>query len=261
MQLPPEASSTPADAINPDSNPTLSLIANHRTVRSFSAAPLPAEHTRAAVKSAQQTATSSWIQGYSLIQVQDAAEREKLAELCGSQAQVAHSGAFFLLCADTRRHRLLVQRAEAAFESNLEVFTLAVIDTALFAQSLVLAFESMGYGTCFIGGLRNRLSEVDELLELPEGVMPLFGLCVGQAARVDSLRPRLPLEAVLMQGRYASDEELLASIVRYDAETAQYYEQRGAAGRNWSGGMWRKFRKRMREHLAGYYASKGARFD
>ncbi len=262
MQPPPTASSSASHAASsPDSNPTLRLIAKHKSVRDFTDAPIPVEHPQQAVRCAQQTATSSWIQAYSLIQVDDPDERKRLAQLCGPQEQVERCAAFFVLCADTRRHHLLAQRAEVAFESNLEVFMLALIDASLFAQSLVLAYESMGYGSCYIGGLRNDLPAVDELLELPEGVMPLFGLCVGRAAKEDSLRPRLPLDAVLMRGRYASDEQMLAAIARHDEEAADYYERRGAAGRNWSGGIWRKFRKKMRQGLSGYYASKGAHLD
>ena len=65
---------------------------------------------------------------------------------------------------------------------RLEAFLVAVVDASLFAQNLCIAFESLGYGICYIGGLRNRLDEVDGLLELPHGVYPLYGLCVGRPA-------------------------------------------------------------------------------
>ena len=124
---------------------------------------------------------------------------------------------------------------------------------------LALAFEALGHGICYIGGLRNRLPEVDSLLELPSGVWPLYGLCVGEAAERPSHRPRLPLEAVWFRDRYPSDEEVRRRIAEHDEVAREYYAEREQPGRDWSGGTWRKFRRRMREGLKDYYESKGAR--
>ena len=47
----------------------------------------------------------------------------------------------------------------------------------------------------------------------------------------------------------------------HDEDAARYYAERGQPGRTWSGGTWRKFQRRLREHLLEYYRSKGARFE
>ena len=151
--------------------------------------------------------------------------------------------------------------------SNLETFLVAVIDASLFAQNLALALEALGYGICFIGGLRNRLPEVDRLLELPSGVLPLFGLCAGvpmpgrDPGRPPSTRPRLAARAVLARGRYWSDDELRGHLEQMDAAAAEHYDARGLPGRNWTGGVWRTLREPRREHLAGFYHAKGARLE
>ena len=161
-----------------------------------------------------------------------------------------------------RRHRLATERAAAPLARNLETFLLAVIDASLFAQNLALGFEALGYGICFIGGLRNRLPEADELLGLPDDVFPLFGLCVGLPDDTPSHRPRLPLDAVLLDERYPDDEELAELLARYDATTEEYYErERGKRGLTWTGGILRKFAQPVREHLAGFYRRKGARLE
>lgn len=242
-------------------NEVLRLMGAHRSVRAYRPTPVPEEHIAAAVRAAQMTSTSSWIQAYALLQVTDPGERARLRELCGDQAQVQQAGAFFAVCADTRRHRLIAEREGAPYESNLEVFILALVDTALFAQSLALAFESMGHGVCFIGGLRTGLPEADRLLELPQGVWPLFGMCVGEAAQDPGQRPRLPLEAVWMRDRYPDDGSMLGLVDAHDALAAEYHAARGAPGRDWSGGTWRKFKQPLRTHLFEYYRSKGAAFE
>ncbi|MEM7516148.1 MAG: nitroreductase family protein [Planctomycetota bacterium] len=235
----------------------------HASVREFDSSPLPDEHIREAVRAGQQASTSSHVQAYALLQIEDSTERKQLRELCGNQAQVSEAGAFFIVCADTRRHRLLAERAGMDHAANLETFLVATIDASLFAQNLCLAFESQGYGLCYIGGLRNRLPEVDALLAIPEGVFPLYGLCVGVPRKgvAPTVRPRLQPEAVWSKGRYPQDADVLANAEAHDAVMAEEYEARGLNGRTWSGGVVRKFRQPTREHLAAYYASKGARLS
>ncbi|MCP3914958.1 MAG: NADPH-dependent oxidoreductase [bacterium] len=244
-----------------EANPVLARMSAHRSVRSFAPTPVPDEHIEAAVAAAQMASTSSWVQAYCLIQVTDPDERARLAELTGGQKQVAQAGAFFALCADTRRHRMIAEREGAPYVGNLETFLLATVDATLFAQNLALAFESMDYGICMIGGLRTRLPEASELLAIPHGVWPLFGLCVGKPAEDPGQRPRLPVNAIWMKDRYADDERVFASMDAHDEVAARYYVNRESPGRNWTGGTWRKFKAPLREHLLGYYTSMGARFE
>ena len=234
------------------------LLTSHRTIRRFTSAPVPDELVSKAVRAAQCAATSHAVQAYALIQVTKPDERSRLAELCGGQAQVQEAGAFFVLCVDQRRHALVAARNSLPLASNFESFLVGVIDASLFAQNLILAFEAANLGTCCIGGLRSNLPAVDELLELPDGIFPIFGLCVGSPAEPSTVRPRLPLNAVLFRDRYADDEQLLAAIDTHDAEAETWYAQRGAPGRNWSGSVSRSLSKAARQDLAAFYNSKGA---
>ncbi len=236
-------------------------MAAHCSVRKFQSTPVPDEVIERCVAAAQMASTSSWIQAYSLLQVHEAAERRSLAELSGGQAQVHETGAFFVVLADTRRHLLAAGKQEREHVQNLESFLLAVVDASLFAQNLALAFESEGLGICYIGGLRNQLDEVDRVLHLPPGAWPLFGMCVGTPAEERTARPRLPVDGVLFHDRYPTDEQVLATADEFDAVAAEHYASRGLPGRNWSGGVTRRFEKPNRESLAGYYTSKGARLD
>ncbi len=241
-------------------------MAAHRTVRAFRSEAVPDEVVQRAVAAAQRAATSSWIQAYALIAVSDPTERQRLVELTGGQPQVAEAGAFYVICAEVRRHQLVYDDHQQTYHGNLETFLLATIDASLFAQNLVLAFESQGYGTCFIGGLRNDLPAVDRLLQIPEGVWPLFGLCVGkEAVRPEAepglLRPRLPVSAVLMKDRYLDDDASRAAIAAHDEASAEYFTERGHPERRWSTGLARKFAKPLRPELFDYYTSKGARLQ
>ncbi len=242
-------------------NPVLAAMRAHRTIRSYAPDPVDEADVRAVVDAARRAATSSNVQGYALLRIRATATRERLAHLTGDQPQVRTAGAFFVVCADQRRHRLVAEKCGRALAPNLESFLVDTIDAALFAQNLALGFESLGLGTCFIGGLRTRLPEVDELLAIPADVFPLFGLCVGAAADDPGARPRLPLDSILFDERVPSDAELREHIDAYDARMGEYYAGRGKPGHNWSGGVARKLERPQREHLHAYYTEKGARLS
>lgn len=242
----------------PDADPVLALMRRHRSVRSFADQPVLDADIERAVAAAQCAATSSWVQGYHLLQVERGPRREVLSRLAGDQAQVREAPAFFVVCGDTRRHRLVAARADAPHVECTETFLLSVIDASLFAQNLVLAFESMGLGACYIGGLRNDLPGVDQELDVPTGTYPLFGLTVGWPAEDPGTRPRFQPNAVWTKERFPTDDEVEASVERFDAVAAEYYANRGAPGRDWSGGIWRKFKTALRPGLKRFYESKGA---
>jgi nitroreductase len=258
----------------PSPDQLLELMGSHTSVRVFrSGEPgQPGELDdgliRRSVQAAQMASTSSHIQAYSLIRVRNGAKRERLAELTGGQPQVAQAGAFFVICGEVRRHALAAERAGSLMARNLESFLLAVIDASLFAEKLVLALEGHGLGICYTGGLRDNLNQVDELLDIPEHVYPLFGLCAGVPVdladddpRKPVPKPRLPVDAVLFDDRYPSDVAMLAMMDKHDAEMAEYYNERGRPGHNWTGGLVRRMAKPLRQELSAYYKSKGARLE
>ena len=246
-------------------DPVLELMSAHRSVRRYRSEPVDDALVERAVAAAQRAATSHAIQAYSLLRVRDRARRARLAELCGDQAQVAEAPVFLVVCVDQRRHRLAARVRAASRADNLETFLLGAVDAALLAQNLVLALESQGLGTCYIGGLRNGLPEADRLLEVPHGVMPLFGLCAGWPAGPEDdragPRPRMPLAAVLHEERFPDDGQVLEQVAAYDRETERWYAARGRAGRSWSESVTRLFARPAREHLRAYYESKGAVLD
>ena len=239
-------------------DPILACMSAHRSVRRFRPDVPSEDLVRTAVAAAQCASTSSNVQGYCLLRVRDEGRRAKLEELTGGQPQVRQAGAFFCVCADQRRHRLAAAQHGRELQSNLETFLVDVIDAALFAQNLALAFEARGLGICYIGGLRTRLDEVDELLEVPADVFPLFGLCVGLPDEDPTPRPRLDVEAVLFDDAWPTEDEVADHVAAYDARMSAYYETRGKSGWNWSDGLSRKLARRHREHLFRYYTGKGA---
>ena len=239
----------------------IDVLLAHRSVRRFKDEPIPEEDLLRAVRAGQQAATSSNIQGYCAIRVTDPVTRAALVPLTGGQAKVADCPLFLAICGDTRRHRLLAARDGADYQPNLEGFMLAVIDATLFAQNMVVAFESMGYGTCYVGGLRNDLSALHEVLRTPAGVWPIFGLCVGTPDQETSVRPRLAPRTVLFDDVYPDDDAVLAAVDEYDRTIADWYRANGMKTPDWSSRIRRHFEELHRTGNSAWYRDAGASFE
>ncbi len=240
-------------------NSVIKLLKSHRSIREYSEKAVDQDLVKALVEAGQCAATSSFIQACTVIQIRDQKSRKKLCECAANQEYVNGAPVFLVFCADMQRHRLACDKHNSPFESGYaEQFLTASLDCALFAQNLVIAAESLGLGTCYIGAIRNRIAEVAELLELPDLVYPVFGLCLGYPAQDPELKPRLPLPAVLKQEIY--DDSLDTDLIdEYDRSVRQYYQTRtgGSKDITWSGQISEMLKKESRPHMLSFLKEKG----
>lgn len=240
-------------------NDVISLLKAHRSIRKFSDEPIDPELLAELVRAGQAAATSSFLQGVTIIRVTDAAKRAKMAELAGNQAYVETAAEFLVFCGDLKRASQCCDwHGAEATEGYTEQFLIAAVDVALMAQNVVIAAESAGLGICYIGGIRNNPRQVSDLLGLPRLVMPVFGLCLGWPAHDPEVRPRLPLEVVFKENSYddTGDRERIES---YDIQVRDYYENRTGAAKvmSWSEQMAGLLSREARPHMRGYLAEQG----
>ena len=240
-------------------NDVIRLLQSHRSIRKFADKPLDETTVNTLIASGQAAATSNNIQATTVIQVTDTSKRAQLAELAGGQKYVETAGAFFVFCADLKRSAQACERQGGQFAQGMtEDFVIATVDVALFAQNCVIAAESMGMGICYIGGLRNNPAGVSDILDLPENVYPVFGMCVGYPEQDPEIKPRLPLDAVLMHNAY-EPEVLAPGIDAYDERIHDYYGSRSSNNKDsrWSDEMKALIGKKSRPHMREFLKSKG----
>ncbi|MDB4977083.1 MAG: nitroreductase [Myxococcaceae bacterium] len=218
-------------------NPVVETILEHRSVRGFLPDALPDGTLELLIAAAQSAASSSNLQVWSAVAVEDPARKRRLAALAGDQAHIRDAPLLLVFLADTSRLSRIAERAEVPAEGlrYLDTFLMAAIDAALAAQNAVTAAESLGLGTVYIGALRNRPEAVSAELSLGAGVFALFGLCVGRPdpARPAHVKPRLGQSAVLHREQYsaaATDRE----VDRYDEVMAQFCAAQKLANPPWS---------------------------
>lgn len=242
-------------------NETLSLLMNHRSIRKYKAQPVSDEQLATIIAAAQMASTSSNVQAYSVIAVTDPAKKQQLAQLAGNQAYIEECPIFLVWCADLYRLKASTAPYTAGketYEDSTENFLVASMDAALAAQNAAVAAESLGLGIVYIGGVRNRIAEVSELLQLPDLVYPVFGMCVGYPDQTPGQRPRLPQEAVLHRDAYDA-ANTVEQVKRYDETMVAYLRERtgGEKSTPWSELMADRLGKPTRMHMKSFLEGKG----
>ncbi len=239
--------------------PVIDLLNRHRSIRRYTSTPIDEALLQAIVRAGQAAATSSFLQGCTVIRVRSPECRQQLAVLAGNQAHVQSAAEFLVLCADLKRAANACGQLDKPFAGDYtEHFIIATVDVALMAQNMVVAAESAGLGICYIGGLRNHPREVSDLLQLPPGVYPVFGLCLGYPDQNPECKPRLPLDVVLKDEVY-SEQGDAERIALYDEQVREYYRTRtgGGHGQSWSEQVAGLLSEKARPHMRDFLAQQG----
>lgn len=211
-------------------------LLNHRSVRRYLPEPVTEEQLRTLIAAAQSAPSSSNLHAWSVVAVTDAALRQRLSELVGNQPQVRDAPLQLVWLADLS----MLDRLSGAHEfpveglDYLEMFLLGALDATLAAQNASIAAQSIGLATVYIGGIRNQMDKVAEVLELPPRVAPVFGMCVGTAdpARPTAIKPRPPQSVVLHRDRYGMDAAL-PGLRQYEEAMQRFYRSQAMEADSW----------------------------
>lgn len=196
--------------------PWLRQVLLRRTHRRYAERPVAPALLRLLLAAAFSASSKSDFQQASAILVEDRGRRDRLAALVPDMPWIGTAPVFLVVCGDARRlERLGEARGHPADNGRLEGFFNAAVDAALVLQTLILAAETAGLGCCPISVLRNHAAAVAEILELPDKVFPVAGLCLGYPAVEGHISLRLPLEVTVHTDRY-DDAQMLARIDDYD---------------------------------------------
>jgi nitroreductase len=240
-------------------NPTIDLLTSHRSIRKFTAEPIDPALFQRLIEAGQAAASSSFLQGVTIIRVTDPDKRAALRAVANNQAYVETAPEFLVFCADlSRPMRCCTEHGGSPSEGLTEHFIIATVDVALYAQNVAVAAESAGLGICYIGAIRNDAVRSAELMDLPAQVYPVFGMCIGWPDQDPEVKPRLPVSVVLKENSYSIDGEAEA-IANYDEEMQNYYATRSANIKiqGWSEQMAGLLGKESRLHMRPFLESKG----
>jgi FMN reductase (NADPH) len=182
----------------------IETILSRRTIRQYKPQPIPPEDMARIIACAQRAPTGGGMQIYTLMRVTDRDLRAQIAHLANDQAHVRDAAEFFVICADVHRNQTLIEyRGGQPSHAPLMSMFYGITDAIIAASYMAAAAEALGYGICFVGGIQNALDQVARLLALPQGVLPIVGLCIGVPDEsAGQQRPRMPADIVVRENEY-----------------------------------------------------------
>lgn len=248
----------------------LAPIAGHRTHRRYLAREIEPSLLRLLCACALSAPSKSDLQQADILIVRDQAKQQTIGDLLPDMPWVREAPVFLVFLANGRRFPRLFEVRERPFvNDHFDLVFNASVDAALVLMSFIRAAEAVGLGCCPISVIRDHAAKVSELLDLPEKVIPVAGLCIGWPAEEGGITPRLPLAITLHEDRF-SDDDLAAQVASYDrrrASTRPYRNQREVErfGRaefyGWSEDKARQYARPQRADFGAFVRSKGFKFD
>jgi FMN reductase [NAD(P)H] len=209
----------------------LARMASHRTHRRFSGRAVEPALLRLLFACALSAPSKSDLQQADIVHVTDRVKVKAIADGIPDMPWIADAPVFLIFLANHRRLRLVSEwRAKTFANDHLDHFLNAAVDAAIVMTTFIRAAEAVGLGACPVSHVRNHCHELARMLELPDWVFPVAGLCVGYPAEAGRISPRLPLEVTVHVDRY-DETGLREKIDAYDRRrqaTQPYRKQRYA---------------------------------
>jgi len=210
-------------------NNTIKELFDRKSVRAFTEREISGEDKELILNAACQAPSAGNQQMYTIIDVQSQELKDALVKTCDNQPMIAKAKMVLIFCADMRKW------FQAFDELNLSPrklgvgdLLLSVTDACIAAQNSVVAAQSLGIGSCYIGDIMENYEKQKELLKLPNNVFPAAMLIFGYPTDQQQTREkpeRAPLNRIVSVDSYPEmDKAYREELFKYKAENLGYDE-------------------------------------
>jgi nitroreductase len=196
-------------------NPTIEVIQKRKSVRAYLDKPIPGTEREAIIDAAMRSPTAGNMMLYSIIEVENQETKDKLVKTCDNQPFIAKAPFVLLFLADYQRWydyfiasgvpRMCEEQNEAMRRPEEGDLFLACCDALIAAQTAVIAAESLGIGSCYIGDIMENYEDHKVMFNLPKYVFPIALVCFGYPTmqQEDRRQPeRFDRKYVVFQDQY-----------------------------------------------------------
>lgn len=189
-------------------NEIIKSLYDRKSVRVFEDRPIPADMKKTILETAAQAPSAGCQQLYTIIDVTDQAIKDALADFCDHQPFIAKADMVEVFCADCKKwYDAYIEAGCSPRHPGVGDLMLAVTDATIAAQNTVVAAESLGIGSCYIGDIMENQKDVAKLLHLPDYVFPAAMLVYGWPTDQQKMRKkpeRCPQEYIVHENTYHS---------------------------------------------------------
>jgi nitroreductase/FMN reductase [NAD(P)H] len=244
----------------------LARMAEHRSHRKFAGSTVEPALLRLLLACAFSAPSKSDLQQADIVRVAERARIKAIADGIPDMPWIANAPVFLVFCGNNRRIRQIGEwRGKPFANEHLDHFMNAAVDAGIVMTSFIRAAEAVGLGCCPISAVRNQPEATSRLLDLPAGVFPVAGLCVGYPAEEGRITPRLSLQVTVHSDRYdeAGVKEKIEAYDRRRDAVLPYRRQRNPErfGRadfyGWSEDKARQYAVPERADFGAFIRSKG----
>lgn len=161
-------------------NEILKSLYSRKSVRVYEERPIPEEMKKTILEASAQAPTAGCQQLYTILDITDENLKKALSESCDHQSFIAKAPMVLVFCADCKKWYDAYMEADCQpRKPGVGDLMLAVTDAAIAAQNAVVAAQSFGIGSCYIGDIMENCDEQRRLLKLPDYVFPAVMLVFG----------------------------------------------------------------------------------
>lgn len=208
-------------------NEVIEQLYRRKSVRSFTDREIDEQIVQEILQAAVMAPTAGNQQLYTILRIKDPSLLERLSESCDHQPFIAEGKLVLVFCADCLKWYEAFQYAgcepRVPGEGDL---MLAVADTMIAAQNAVVAAESYGIGSCYIGDIIENIEIQRDILGLPEYVFPAALVVFGYPTAQQMQRPkpeRADMSYIVHENRYHRlDAAQLRSMLENKSQNGDY---------------------------------------
>ena len=208
---------------------TIQELMERKSVRVFTGESISKKDKELILTAATQAPTAGNQQLYTIIDVTDQNLKDRLAVTCDNQPFIAQADMVLVFVADCQKwYEGFKDTGAQPRQPGAGDLMLAVTDTAIAAQNAVVAAESLGIGSCYIGDIMENAEIHKEILNLPEYTFPAVMLVFGYPTQQQKEREkpkRVELSHVVHENSYrAVDAEERKEMWKNKAGVMSYEE-------------------------------------
>jgi FMN reductase (NADPH) len=197
-------------------NKTIETMLHHRSIRKYTSEVLDDETIETIVRAGQQAAFAYQI--YSII-----ISRQK-------NKNPFKAPVLLTICVDLYKfERIMEKRGWKIAQNDLTLLMFGIEDASYMAQNMVIAAESLGLGTCYLGSPVWAMDKFAKKYKLPKRVAPIVQITIGHPAEDPEVRPRYPLEFTMFENAYPKELDMEKAIEAMDEGylAQEYYRKSG----------------------------------
>lgn len=202
------------------------LMDNRKSVRKYEpGVTIPREQIQHILEQATSAPSSSNLQPWRFLVIDDQEQKKELRFAGFNQAQIETSSAIIAVLGDNLMYKnakqindlnvelgymprdiadMMIANSETAYSkfTDAERTNIAHLDAGLISMQVVLLAKDMGYDTVIMGGFDKE--KFAKTYDLPTNIVPMVLIAIGKPAMPARDSSRLPFEQII---RYSSEEK------------------------------------------------------